>query len=353
MRLLRVGFSCGIGGGGAAALTGCGRASPPVAHAARKVAPGRRRRTAGGSCAPPAPSSRSASTPCRCRRSPGQGGRLTLVKLAPNGATVKDGDVIAEFDRTQQLDNAREAQARFDDLSHQVEQRQAQNRADAAKRDGRVAAGPKPTSPRRRSSCAKARCWPKSSGCRTRCGWKPPRAHVASLQEVDEVARRGRRRRAAHSRTAARPPEGQPGARACSNADKLQVKAPLAGMVALENIWKGGSMGQAQEGDQLWPGPGADAHLRSVRDGGAAGGRRARRRRAGGQARRRRCGWTPTRTWSSAAHFDSASPAAASALGSPIKTFAARFRLERTDPHLLPDLSAAVVIEPAGGRQSK
>lgn len=37
--------------------------------------------------------------------------------------------VLAEFDRTQQLDNARDTQAKFDDLSHQVEQRQAQNRA--------------------------------------------------------------------------------------------------------------------------------------------------------------------------------------------------------------------------------
>jgi multidrug resistance efflux pump len=47
---------------------------------------------------------------------------------------VKTGDVLAEFDRTTQLDNARDAQAKFDDLSHQVDQRQAQNRADAAKR---------------------------------------------------------------------------------------------------------------------------------------------------------------------------------------------------------------------------
>jgi hypothetical protein len=45
------------------------------------------------------------------------------------------------------------------------------------------------------------------------------------------------------------------------------------------------------------------------------------------------------------AHFISASPVAASALGAPIKTFAARFRLDQSDPHLLPDLSAAVIVE--------
>jgi hypothetical protein len=35
---------------------------------------------------------------------------------------------------------------------------------------------------------------------------------------------------------------------------------------------------------------------------------------------------------------------ATTALGSPIKQFSARFRLEETDPRLLPDLSAAVII---------
>ena len=44
------------------------------------------------------------------------------------------------------------------------------------------------------------------------------------------------------------------------------------------------------------------------------------------------------------ARFQSASPVATAAMGSPIKNFTARFVLEQTDPRLLPDLSAAVVI---------
>ncbi len=48
------------------------------------------------------------------------------------------------------------------------------------------------------------------------------------------------------------------------------------------------------------------------------------------------------------ARFDSASPVATSAQGSPIKNFAARFRLEQEDPRLLPDLSAAVIISDVG-----
>lgn len=39
----------------------------------------------------------------------GQGGRMTLVRLVPNGTHVKQGDTLAEFDRTKQLDDALEA----------------------------------------------------------------------------------------------------------------------------------------------------------------------------------------------------------------------------------------------------
>ena len=64
----------------------------------------------------------------------GQGGSLTLTRIIPNGSRVKEGDLIAEFDAAQQQDSARDAQARFDDLGHQVDQKRAQNRADAEKR---------------------------------------------------------------------------------------------------------------------------------------------------------------------------------------------------------------------------
>jgi multidrug efflux pump subunit AcrA (membrane-fusion protein) len=46
------------------------------------------------------------------------------------------------------------------------------------------------------------------------------------------------------------------------------------------------------------------------------------------------------------AHFDSASPVATTLLGgSVVRSFPARFRLDDRDPHLLPDLSAALDIE--------
>src|SRR4051812_9314804 len=43
----------------------------------------------------------------------GQISMMTLTRLIPNGTRVKEGDLIATFDPTQQMDAAREAQAKF------------------------------------------------------------------------------------------------------------------------------------------------------------------------------------------------------------------------------------------------
>jgi len=47
------------------------------------------------------------------------------------------------------------------------------------------------------------------------------------------------------------------------------------------------------------------------------------------------------------AHFEFASPVASSAFASPIKSFTAVFKLDKTARVLMPDLSAAVVLENA------
>src|SRR5262245_21812478 len=42
----------------------------------------------------------------------GESFRITLTKIVPNGTTVKKGDVIAEFDPLDQLDQARQSSAK-------------------------------------------------------------------------------------------------------------------------------------------------------------------------------------------------------------------------------------------------
>lgn len=327
------------------ALIGCGRPSSPVVQAATEPAPAE---TADG---PRLVRATGTIQPVRfytvqVPQITGQGGRMTLVRLATNGATVKAGEVIAEFDRTQQLDNAREAQARFDDLSHQVEQRQAQNRADAARRTAE--------SQKAEADLAKAAIKLRKGPLLSEIERLQNEARLEAAKEHVASLRKSTKSRDVADAAALRILELQRDRqkvtleRALNNAARLEVKAPLGGMVALDSIWKGGSMGQAQEGDQLYPGQAVmrifDPSEMEVR---LAVGEPDGASLVEGAKAEVRLDAYPDLVFR--AHFDSASPAAASALGSPIKTFAARFRLERTDKHLLPDLSAAVVIEPPEG----
>src|SRR5262249_17154488 len=64
----------------------------------------------------------------------GQFAQMTLTKLIPNGSAVKEGELIAAFDATQQIDAARDAKAKYEDLGHQVDQKAAENRAAGEKR---------------------------------------------------------------------------------------------------------------------------------------------------------------------------------------------------------------------------
>jgi len=272
----------------------------------------------------------------------GQGGAMTLTKLIPNGSSVKEGDLIAVFDNTQQVDNARDAQAKFDDLGHQTDQKRAQNRADAEKR----AADLKQAEADFAKAAIELKKGPVLSDIERQedeAKEAIARLHVDSLHrsnafhdQADAAALRILELQRDRQKVALE--------RAQTNMRKLEIHAPLAGMVAHQNVFRNSSMGHPQEGDQLWRGQPLvaifDPTEMQVRcmvgepDGAAlVPGARAT-------------------VYLDAypdlvlpAHFEFASPVASSALGSPIKTFTAVFKLDKSDSHLMPDLSAAVVVE--------
>ncbi len=274
-----------------------------------------------------------------------QGGRVTLVRLAPNGAKVAKDDVLAEFDRTKYLDDALEAQARYEDLTHQVRQKEAQNKSDAEKRLTEVKQAEADLE-KAQLQLRKGPILSEIDRLKNQARAEGARARVQRLQEshqarskADAAALRILELQTARQKVAWE--------RATSNAGRLLMRAPLAGMVALENIWRGGSMGNAQEGDQLWPGQPllkifdpsemlVYTTLNEPDDASMTPGARA---------------LVQLDAYPDAkfeGRFESISPVANSAIGSPIKYFTAIFRLTQSDPRLLPDLSAAVVIRPEG-----
>lgn len=268
-------------------------------------------------------------------------GRLTLVKLVPNGWKANKGDVIAEFDRTPQVDAAREAQAKFEDLTHQVRQKAAENRTEAEKRSLELKQADADFA-KAQLELQKGPILADVDRRKAQISADKARAALESLKKIDASRRRAE---AAALRILELQTERQKLAleRATRDSEKLVLRAPFAGMVALENIWRGGSMGNAQEGDQLSPGQSLlkifDPSEMAIR---AMISEPDRAALTSGAPALARLDAYPDAVFR--AHFVSANPVATAAMGSPIKNFAAQFRLEDSDPRLLPDLSVAVVI---------
>ena len=126
----------------------------------------------------------------------------------------------------------------------------------------------------------------------------------------------------------------------------MVIRAPIDGLVVLKAIWKGGTMGEPQEGEEMWPGsqvidlvgPSSmrvrvrvnQADLDGLRVGLPARGhaRRLSRARA---IRRACCRSRPSRVTGQ--------------FSQKVRTFAALFAINGSDPQLAPDLSAAVDVQ--------
>lgn len=277
----------------------------------------------------------------------GQNSRVTLAALIPNGSTVHKGETLAEFDQTAILDEERDVKAKLSEAGFALEERQAKARSDASKRGALLTEA--------EADLAKAQIQLRISSILSNIDRRKnetlaesARARVASLQksnalhDSEEAAATGvlakKRDRLAMQLE-----------RIQANLEKLVIKAPLDGMVALENTWRNGSMGPPQEGDMLSPGqpvlrlfdPGEMVVESTVSEADVATLPKSAAAMVYLDA-------YPGASFQ--AHLESASPVATAGLDSPIRTFSARFRLQGRDPRLLPDLSASLEIVKEGAR---
>jgi multidrug resistance efflux pump len=276
----------------------------------------------------------------------GQNNRMTLTRIVANGARVSEGDLIAEFDALEQIDAARGASAKQEDLEHQVQQKAAQNRADAEKRRSDVQQADAALR-KAQLEIGKAEILPEIDKQQNRIRAEIAQKHLDSLK-VSQAEHDRVDAAALHILELQRDRQKVALDRAQNNMKNLQVKAPLAGMVAHSVQYRNGSITHVQEGDQLYRGNALvsifDPSEMLVRCSVAEPDRVELRPGA-----RATVYVDAYPDLALPAHFESASPIATTALGSPIKTFTALFKLDRIDPRLMPDLSAAVVVETGGG----
>ena len=272
----------------------------------------------------------------------GVGGRITLTRLIPNGAKVSKGDLLVEFDRTSLLDEERDAKAKLDDLSHQLEEKKAQVKSDAAKRVAQLREA-EADRDKARLQLRKGPVLSEIDLLKSQARAENAEARVASLQKSHEFRHRseeaavrilelkGKRQQVTVERIQ-------------SNLERLLIRAPQDGMVAMENTWRNGTMGPSQEGDQVWPGmpilrifdPSSMVVLTTIGEPDIAFFSKASRARLYLDA-------YPGAAFN--ATLESASPVATSGMDSQVRTFTAVFRIEQQSPKLLPDLSAALELE--------
>jgi len=272
----------------------------------------------------------------------GTGIRLTVTSIITNGSKVSKDDILAEFDSTSLVDAERDAKAKLDDLSHQLDQKKAQASSDDAGRVSQIRSAEADLE----KALLQLRKGPILSDIdrlKNEARADNAKLRLASLKKSDELHKKAE---AAIVRIQELKMERQRVAleRTQSNLEKLRIRAPQDGMVALENTWRSGSMGPARPGDDLYPGMPLlkifDPHRMvveaTINESDVAWLGKAAHTRLYLDA-------YPGAVFD--ADLESASPIATSGFDSPVRAFTAIFRIRQQDPRLLPDLSAALEID--------
>ena len=136
------------------------------------------------------------------------------------------------------------------------------------------------------------------------------------------------------------------------NAELMQVRSPIDGVVVLNTIWKQGKMGEVQEGDQVRPGvpfmqvvdPSKMEVLVQVNQEDFLSLKI-------GQPATVRLDAYPEMVF--AGKLEQISPIARNgSFSAKVRTFTAVFSIAGNDPRLMPDLSAAVDVDSADHRRT-
>ncbi|MBI1749933.1 MAG: HlyD family efflux transporter periplasmic adaptor subunit [Acidobacteria bacterium] len=271
------------------------------------------------------------------------GGQIIVTRLLSTGAKVKPGDVVIEFDRQSQERNALDRRAEYLDLEEQIKKRHADNAAAEAKDITELKAAENAVETAT-LEMKKNEVISKIDAEKNAQNLEEAKANLAQLRETLElkrVARQADVRILELQRDRARKAMEY----AHVNMEKLSIRAAIGGMVVLTPTWMQSQMREVQEGDQVWSG---NPIMQIVNPAGMQV--RARVNQADvtslrlGQAVQVRLDAYPELVL--AGKLDSlAAVGATSSMNQKVRTFAAVFSIQGTDPRLLPDLSAAVEIE--------
>ena len=174
---------------------------------------------------------------------------LVITKLVRPGSTVSPGDLIVEFDRQDQIKNALDRRAELQDLEQQIAKREAQERAARAKDDSEMILAESAIG-RAQLELSKNELLPKINAEKNTLALEQAQATLKQLKATYELKRHAAAadiRILQIRRDRADSAERQ----AAGNAERMAIRAPIAGMAVVKTIWKGNNMADVQEGEEV------------------------------------------------------------------------------------------------------
>src|SRR5215472_4571078 len=270
-------------------------------------------------------------------------GTLTIIRLAPAGTKVKQGDLLVEFDRQAQMRDIIDKQAEYQKLVDQVAGEQAKESAARAKDETELKAA-EDNLRKAELEVQKAEIVSRIDAEKNQETLEEAKATYEQLRETFDLKRKAAQA-AIRILEIQRDRTGQTMQHAQSNADLMQIRAPIDGVVVLNTIWKQGTMGEVQEGDQIEPGTTfmqvVNPATMQVR---AQGNQEDFARLQVGQTGTVRLDAYPQLVFP--AKVEQISPIAESgSFTDKLRAFAVIVSIQGNDPKLMPDLSAAVDLD--------
>jgi len=273
----------------------------------------------------------------------GGGQRMVLVRLVHAGTRVHKDEVLAEFDQQDQLKQFRDSQADYLGFLDKIKKLQADNSAALAKDQTALQAADDDYQ-KAKLEMMKNEVVSRIDADRNRLTLEEDEATWKQLRQTFDLKERARQAQLKDLEIQRDKAHGQM-LYAQINSQRLVIHSPLEGLVVLSPIWKGSSMGDAQEGDEVWPG---SPFMQVVDPSAMQVAARVNQvdfpyLRLGQRAEVRLDAYSDLVLSGSIEHL--AAIGNTSTLSQAVHNFNATFAIQGTDPRLLPDLSAAVDVE--------
>jgi HlyD family secretion protein len=273
---------------------------------------------------------------------------LTIIRLTPAGTRVKQGDLLVEFDRQTQMRDFIDKQAEYAKLVDQVAEEQAKENAARAKDETELKAA-EDNLRKTELEIQKAEIVSRIDAEKNQENLDEAKATFEQLRETFDLKRKAAQA-AIRILEIQRDRTQQTMLHAQANADLMQIHSPLDGVVVLDTIWKQGTMGEVQEGDQVRPGvPFMQVVNPVTMQVRVMANQQDFPSLQVGQVAKVRLDAYPDLVF--AAKLDQLAPIGEGGdFSSKLRSFVVIVAIEGNDPKLMPDLSAAVDVDVA--RQS-